>query len=138
METGKMINKISHRLRRRSQAVQKTVGISEAQGRILDYILVEGARRLVYPKDIEKEFDLRSSTVTGALTALETEGLIARVPDERDGRLKKLVFTPKADGIRAALQGEIEETEKRMLQGISEEEKAVFLELAERMLKNLE
>ena len=41
METGKMINKISHRLRRRSQAVQKTVGISEAQGRILDYILVE-------------------------------------------------------------------------------------------------
>ena len=138
METGKMINKISHRLRRRSQAVQKTVGISEAQGRILDYILVEGPRRPVYPKDIEKEFDLRSSTVTGALTALETEGLIARVPDERDGRLKKLVFTPKADGIRAALQGEIEETEKRMLQGISEEEKAVFLELAERMLKNLE
>ena len=138
METGKMINKISHRLRRRSQAVQKTVGISEAQGRILDYILVEGARRPVYPKDIEKEFDLRSSTVTGALSALETQGLIARVPDERDGRLKKLVFTPKADGIRAALQGEIEETEKRMLQGISEEEKAVFLELAERMLKNLE
>ena len=138
METGKMINKISHRLRRRSQAVQKTVGISEAQGRILDYILVEGARRPVYTKDIEKEFDLRSSTVTGALSALETEGLIARVPDERDGRLKKLVFTPKADGIRAALQGEIEETEKRMLQGISEEEKAVFLELAERMLKNLE
>ena len=138
MVTGKMINKISHRLRRRSQAVQKTVGISEAQGRILDYILVEGARRPVYPKDIEKEFDLRSSTVTGALSALETEGLIARVPDERDGRLKKLVFTPKADGIRAALQGEIEETEKRMLQGISEEEKAVFLELAERMLKNLE
>ena len=138
METGKMINKISHRLRRRSQAVQKTVGISEAQGRILDYILVEGARRPVYPKDIEKEFDLRSSTVTGALTALETEGLIARVPDERDGRLKKLVFTPKADRIRAALQGEIEETEKRMLRGISEEEKAVFLELAERMLKNLE
>ena len=138
METGKMINKISQRLRRRSQAVQKSVGISEPQGRILDYILVEGARRPVYPKDIEKEFDLRSSTVTGALTALETEGLIARVPDERDGRLKKLVFTPKADGIRAALQGEIEETEKRMLQGISEEEKAVFLELAERMLKNLE
>ena len=138
METGKMINKISHRLRRRSQAVQKTVGISEAQGRILDYILVEGARRPVYPKDIEKEFDLRSSTVTGALSALETEGLIARVPDERDGRLEKLVFTPKADGIRAALQGEIEETEKRMLRGISEEEKAVFLELAERMLKNLE
>ena len=35
METGKIINKIAHRLRRRSQAVQKTVGISEARGRIV-------------------------------------------------------------------------------------------------------
>ncbi len=138
METGKVINKISHRLRRRSQAVQKAVGISETQGRILDYILVEGCRRPVYPRDIEKEFDLRSSTVTGILSTLEKEGLLSRIPDERDGRLKKLVFTPKADGIREALQKEIEETESRMLRGISEEERALFLELAERMLKNLE
>ena len=34
METGMIINKISHRLRRRSQAVQESIGISEAQGRI--------------------------------------------------------------------------------------------------------
>ena len=54
METGKVINKISHRLRRRSQAVQKAVGISEAQGRILDYILVEGCQAPRLPERILK------------------------------------------------------------------------------------
>ena len=54
METGMIINKISHRLRRRSQAVQESIGISEAQGRILNYILAEGSRRNIYQKDIEE------------------------------------------------------------------------------------
>lgn len=138
METGQIINKIAHRLRRRSQAVQKQLGISEAQGRILNYILVESMESPVYPRDIEREFELRSSTVAGSLAALEAESLITRVPDERDGRLKKLVFTEKAAGIREALQGEIEETEERMLRGLTEKEKEIFLELAGRMLKNLE
>ena len=41
MQTGKLINGISNRLRRRSQVVQKRIGISGAQGNVLDYILVE-------------------------------------------------------------------------------------------------
>ena len=67
METGMIINKISHRLRRRSQAVQESIGISEAQGRILNYILAEGSRRNVYQKDIEEEFDLRPPTASSIL-----------------------------------------------------------------------
>lgn len=137
METGMVINQISHRLRRRSQAVQKSLGISESQGRVLNFIIVESQFQPIYPRDIEEEFDLRSSTVTGILTGLEQEGLISRVPDEKDGRLKRLVITDKATGITEALQGEIEETERLLLQGISAQEKALFLEIARRMLKNI-
>ena len=67
METGKKINRISNRLRRRSLKVQESIGISGAQGNILDYILVESVHRNVYQKEIEKEFGLRPSTATGAL-----------------------------------------------------------------------
>ena len=38
MQTGKKINQISNRLRRRSRAIQETIGISGAQGNILNYI----------------------------------------------------------------------------------------------------
>ena len=42
MDTGKLINKISIRLRRRSEKMGKNLGITEVQGRILDFILVDG------------------------------------------------------------------------------------------------
>ena len=138
METGMIINKISHRLRRRSQAVQESIGISEAQGRILNYILAEGSRRNVYQKDIEEEFDLRPPTASSILRNLEKQEMISRVPDETDGRLKKLIFTEKADKIRLALEAEIVETERRLLDGITDEEQKMFLRLAEKMFHNLE
>lgn len=138
METGMIINKISHRLRRRSQAVQESIGISEAQGRILNYILAKGSRRNVYQKDIEEEFDLRPPTASSILRNLEKQEMISRVPDETDGRLKKLIFTEKADKIRLALEEEIVETERRLLDGITDEEQKMFLRLAEKMFHNLE
>lgn len=138
METGMIINKISHRLRRRSQAVQESIGISEVQGRILNYILAEGSRRNVYQKDIEEEFDLRAPTASSILRSLEKQEMISRVPDETDGRLKKLIFTEKADKIRLALEEEIVETERRLLDGITDEEQKMFLRLAEKMFHNLE
>ena len=76
MQTGKKINQISNRLRRRSRAIQETIGISGAQGNILNYILVESQNRSVYQKDIEQEFGLRPSTATETLKSLEKNGLM--------------------------------------------------------------
>ena len=123
METGKVINKISNRLRRRSKAVQEAIGISGAQGNILSYILAEGEKRSIYQKDIEQEFGLRPSTATEVLKTLEGRGLIRRIPDERDGRYKKIVFTERASEIESAIKDEIMKSERLLLTGISQEEK---------------
>ena len=76
MDTGKVINKISNRLRRRSVALQEKLGMSGAQGNILNYILVESQNRSVYQKDIEQEFGLRPSTATEALKSLKKNELM--------------------------------------------------------------
>lgn len=76
MQTGKKINQISNRLRRRSRAIQETIGISGAQGNILNYILVESQNRSVYQKDIEQEFGLHPSTATKALKSLKKNELM--------------------------------------------------------------
>ena len=138
METGKMINRISNRLRRRSLKVQESIGISGAQGNILDYILVESVHRNVYQKEIEKEFGLRPSTATEALKLLEEKGLICRIPEEKDGRYKRIVFTQKARDVQTALRREIEESESVLLRGISVSEQRQFLEIAKKMLQNLD
>ena len=82
--------------------------------------------------------DLRPPTACCFLRNLEKQEMISRVPDETDGRLKKLIFTEKADKIRLALEEEIVETERRLLDGITDEEQKMFLRLAEKMFHNLE
>ena len=138
MDTGKVINKISNRLRRRSVALQEKLGMSGAQGNILNYILVDGRKRSVYQKDIEKEFGLRPSTATEALKNLEAKGLICRISEKADGHLKRIEFTPRAEEIRHLIAGEIEESESILLKGITEKERQTFIEIGERMLKNLD
>lgn len=138
METGKMINRISNRLRRRSKRAQETLGITGAIGNILDYIIVESEKRSVYQKEIEREFGLRPSTATEALKHLEKEGLIVRVPDESDARFKKIEFTEKAGKIKDLLRNEVDKSEEILLQGISPEEQKCFMEITEKMLENLE
>ena len=138
METGKMINRISNRLRRRSKKVQEAIGITGAKGNILDYILVESEKHNVYQKEIEKEFGLRPSTATEVLKNLEAEELIVRIPDELDGRYKKIIFTKKAEQIRNDLREEIRKSEEILLRGISEQEKEIFMKITAKMLENLE
>ena len=138
METGKIINQISNRLRRRSRKVQESIGISGAQGNILDYILVESAHRSIYQKEIEQEFGLRPSTATEALKLLEAKELICRIPEEKDSRYKRIVFTPKAMAVQESLRKEIRESEAILLRGIAPEEQEYFLEIAGKMLKNLD
>ena len=127
MDTGKVINKISNRLRRRSVALQEKLGMSGAQGNILNYILVDGRKRPVYQKDIEKEFGLRPSTATEALKNLEAKGLICRISEKQDGRLKRIEFTSKAEEIRHLITSEIAESENLLLKGITEEERRIYL-----------
>ena len=138
METGKMINRISNRLRRRSKKVPEAIGITGAKGNILDYILVESEKHNVYQKEIEKEFGLRPSTATEVLKNLEAEELIVRIPDELDGRYKKIVFTKKAEQIRNDLREEIRKSEEILLRGISEQEREIFMKITAKMLENLE
>ena len=138
MDTGKVINKISNRLRRRSVALQEKLGMSGAQGNILNYILVDGRKRPVYQKDIEKEFGLRPSTATEALKNLEAKGLICRISEKQDGRLKRIELTSKAEEIRHLITSEIAESEKLLLKGITEEERLIFIEIGKKMLKNLD
>ena len=127
MQTGKLINGISNRLRRRSQVVQKRIGISGAQGNVLDYILVESENHPVYQKEIEKEFGLRPPTATELLRTLEGKGLIVRVPEENDARYKRIVFQDKAAGIKDALRSSANSPSSSAARTPSSSEKSSFI-----------
>ena len=138
METGKMINRISIVCADVLCRFRQSWGISGAQGNVLDYILIESEKHSVYQKEIEQEFGLRPSTATELMRSMEQKGLISRIPEEFDGRYKRIVFQEKATEMKEAARQEIEESECLLLCGISEEEQKEFMRIAGKMLQNLD
>ena len=138
METGKMINRISNRLRRRSKRAQETLGITGAMGNILDYILVESERHNVYQKDIESTFSISRSTVTNILKLMEEKGYINRVSVDCDARLKKLILTQKGEEINKVIHTTILSNEEKFDKILTDEEKKTFLYLIRKLKKGLE
>ena len=138
MEIGKIINRISNRLQRFSPDAQNKLGIGQAQANILRFLLLETAKRSIYQVDIEKEFGLRPPTVTETLKSLEKKDLIRRIPDENDGRKKKIIITEKTLSMDDGVKCQVEKSEKVLLQGIKKEEQEQFMKIAGKMLHNLE
>lgn len=138
MEIGKIINRISNRLQRFSPDTQNKLGIGQAQANILRFLLLETAKRSIHQVDIEKEFGLRPPTVTETLKSLEKKDLIRRIPDENDGRKKKIIITEKTLSMDDGVKCQVEKSEKVLLQGIKKEEQEQFMKIAGKMLHNLE
>ncbi len=137
MDAGKWINRISNRLRRRSYKTGKALGLTESQRQILSFIFVEGRERILYQKDIEKEFDLRPSTATELLKGLEERGMLRRVSSESDGRYKEIRILETAREARQEILDEVQKTEAILTAGISKEDMEVFFRVAEKMINNL-
>ena len=138
MEIGKIINRISNRLQRFSPDTQNKLGIGQAQANILRFLLLETAKRSIYQVDIETEPGLRPPTVTETLKSLEKKDLIRRIPDENDGRKKKIIITEKTLSMDDGVKCQVEKSEKVLLQGIKKEEQEQFMKIAGKMLHNLE
>ena len=94
-DAGRLINTVSHKLKRQVAFPEAESGLSNMQRLVLNYILFQVLKRDIYQKDIEREFQIRRSTATGILQLLEREGFIYRETAEQDARLKKLIPTEK-------------------------------------------
>ena len=89
-----LIGKLSNRIRRRITEMASDLPYTGAQGKVLHYLLAQ--KENVYQKDIEENFSLRPSSATEVLKKMEDAGLLYRVPEEKDARLKRIILTEKA------------------------------------------
>lgn len=134
---GKEIIVLSNRIKRRMRASSEALGLTDTQGRVLQYIWEESEKREVFQKDIEDSFGIRRSSVTEIIQLLERDGLIVRECVPRDARLKKLVLTERAIQIQKVMNGKICELEAEMQKDISQEEKEMLLKLLYKIQKNV-
>lgn len=137
-DVGRLINKLSHQLKRRMciQEEEDTL-TTNMQRLVLHYILFQSLKQDIYQKDVEKEFQIRRSTATGTLQILEKNGFITREPEKKDARLKRLVPTEKAKGVRQHILENIRYIEALLAKDIPREKLEVCTEVLELMSENL-
>lgn len=92
----------------------------------------------VFQRDLEEEFTVRRSTATAILQLMEKNELVTRQPVSYDARLKKLELTPKALELHRMIAKDIEQMEKLLTKGISEQELAAFFVTIGKLKKNIE
>lgn len=91
----------------------------------------------VFQKDLEAAFSISGATATNILKVMEKEGLITRVPMEKDARLKKMEMTEKGRQFNQAALENVMRLEEGMEKGFTEEELTVFREYLDRLTQNI-
>ncbi|WP_352400357.1 MarR family transcriptional regulator [Anaerotignum sp.] len=110
--------------------------LSSMQVWVIEY-LYENKERDVFQRDLEADFNVRRSTVSGILQNLEKKGLIIRESVNQDARLKKISLTKDAIIIHKDMLKKVANMEEKMTQNISEEEWIAFYQVLEKIKKNL-
>src|SRR3546814_13117155 len=77
-------------------------GASLAQTKIL--MCIKAQMGMARAADVAEIMNLAPRTVTEALDGLEREGLIQRVPDKEDRRVKRLAITPAGEAAVAGTE----------------------------------
>lgn len=137
---GRLIHMLPHQMKRNSNSMASVMqddDLTVIQKHVLKFVLLESLHRDLYQKDIEEEFQIRKSTVTGILKLMEKHGYIYRESVEKDARLKKIVPTPKAEELRPSLLKHIAFTENHLTKGISAEDVAICKKALCQMYRNL-
>ena len=91
----------------------------------------------IYQKTIEENFSITKSTTSKILKLMEQNGLIKRLGVDGDARLKQIVLTEKGHAIYESVRNVLDDTEKKALDGFSEEEKEQLFSFLSRIKTNL-
>ena len=92
----------------------------------------------VFQKDLEANFQIRCSTATEILKAMERKGLIIREPVSYDKRAKRIILTETALKICEDNKTKILATEKELAKDLSDEELKTFFYLLDKIKQNIE
>lgn len=139
MHTGRLVRMLNHQLKRNQKPEEALEDdeLTPMQRHILKYILLETLHRDIYQKNIEEEFQIRKSTVSGILKLMEKNGFIYRESVKEDARLKRLLPTKKAEAMRPSILEHIRETEIRMTEGVSAQDLFLCKKVLYQMCQNL-
>ena len=136
---GKLIHELDNILYRNMLAIGKKYDYDQLtvmNGWILHYLSMNEGKE-VFQKDIENEFGITRSTVTGIIKLMEQKGFITRVSVPRDARLKQLVLTDMGRKYEEQMGSQMRQNNLQLQKNITEEEMETFLRVIDKIKQNV-
>ena len=113
----------------------ESMELTAVQGHIMAYLA--HAKQPPCPRDLEAEFHLTHPTVSGILSRLEQKGFLELRTDPEDRRCKRIYVLEKGWQCHEVMHRTIQENERRMTEGFTEEEQELFATLLQRAIRNM-
>ena len=106
--------------------VEKKEFPTPAQMQILHYIFSKKGDK-VYQRDIGNALNLRRATLSEILKTMEKNGLIYKIPDKNDTRIKEIILSDKALINFETVKKSLNSAEKVVTKGIEKKDLDIFL-----------
>lgn len=133
------IHNLVHRLIQKTDGCcenDEKAGLSHSSACIIGY-LSDHKDEEIFQRDLEREFNVRRSTMSKVLSQLEAKDYIARLDDKSDRRLKKIVLTKKAEQLSSKIKLQRMKLEETLRGSIDEQELLAFYKTCEKIKQNL-
>lgn len=116
--------------------VEKKEFPTPAQMQILHYIFSKKGDK-VYQRDIGNALNLRRATLSEILKTMEKNGLIYKIPDKNDTRIKEIILSDKALINFETVKKSLNSAEKVVTKGIDKKDLDIFLSVLAKMNQNI-
>ncbi len=112
--------------------------LTNQQGRLLGAIF-NGLRdgKNLNRKYLEDVMELKGPSVTSLLNSLEKNGFILRLATKEDGRARQIIVTEKGKQLVDEMEEVFEETEQKLLNGMTKTEKTELKRLLMMVYENI-
>ena len=133
---GPVFKQIHDALEKNANNLLRADDLTMAQVHLL-FLLEESPDGCYSLKELERRLRVAQSTMVGVVKRSAQKGFVECYGDPHDKRVKHVRITPEGRRICAAAHNLMGESEERFLKGISPAERALFLELLYKVLRNL-
>ncbi len=133
---GMYFKKISEKLEKRANESLPKREFTFSQGKVLWYLHKHDNEQVTL-KDVELFLDCSHATVSGLVARLVEKGLVTLEPNENDRRSKVLKLTEKELKNFRAMKAHRTQMEELLLQGFSDDERALLSEYLKRIYQNV-
>lgn len=122
---GAIIKQIHDELEKNANNVLRPQGLTMAQvGALL--VLRDAPEGQCSLKEMEQILHVAQSTAAGIMVRLEQKGLVEGFGSPQDKRIKMVRITSTGEECCFQAEQSMEETEKRLLSGLTETERSIF------------